>query len=68
MKNIVLVGKICSKTREEFSMTDDNKKCAHKMCRCMTSGDSQYCSQHCEDTADQDLTEISCDCGHPGCA
>jgi hypothetical protein len=32
------------------------------------TGDAEYCSDHCEDAADQDLTEINCDCGHPGCS
>jgi hypothetical protein len=47
-------------------MADDNK-CAHDACVCMVTDDSDYCSEHCEDADDQDLVEISCDCGHPAC-
>ena len=46
---------------------DNNGKCAHNMCACAVSGDQEYCSDHCEDAADTDMTEINCDCGHPGC-
>lgn len=48
-------------------MADDNK-CAHELCRCAKMNDSDYCSQHCEDAVGQDLTEIRCDCSHPGCS
>ena len=48
-------------------MADDNK-CAHEMCSCPKATDSDYCSQHCEDAVDQDITEIRCDCGHAGCS
>ena len=47
-------------------MADDNK-CGHDACACPISGEQEYCSDHCENAADQDITEISCDCGHPGC-
>lgn len=48
-------------------MADDNK-CKHEACSCMAPGDdSGYCSDHCKDAEDQDLVEIACDCGHPGC-
>ena len=47
----------------------DDNKCGHEMCVCAVTGDdTEYCSDHCEDAADQDLTEINCDCGHPGCS
>ena len=46
---------------------EDDDKCAHDGCICMVSGDSDYCSDHCSDADDQDLVEISCQCGHPGC-
>jgi len=42
------------------------KKCAHPACQCTVSDDDEYCSQQCEDAGDE--VEISCDCGHPGCA
>ena len=48
-------------------MEDDNNKCAHEMCNCMVTGDDDYCSEHCEEAEDQDIAEISCDCGHSGC-
>ncbi len=48
-------------------MADDDDKCGHDRCICLTTDDEEYCSPHCEEAADQDLTEISCDCGHPGC-
>ena len=45
----------------------DNNKCAHDICECPRSNDSDYCSQHCQDAVDQDITEIRCDCKHSGC-
>lgn len=42
------------------------KKCAHPACLCMVKGDEKYCSTRCDTGGDQ--IEISCDCGHPGCA
>ena len=48
-------------------MADENK-CAHSLCVCAKAPDSDYCSQHCEDAVDQDITEIRCDCGHTGCS
>jgi hypothetical protein len=47
-------------------MADDNK-CQHPACACATGDDESYCSDHCESAASQDIIEISCDCGHPGC-
>ena len=44
---------------------DDVKKCAHEACNC-DAGENDYCSQYCEDAGD--TTEISCNCGHVGCA
>jgi hypothetical protein len=50
-------------------MADENDgKCGHDMCVCAVTGDAEYCSDHCEDAVDQDLTEINCDCGHAGCS
>ena len=48
-------------------MTDPTK-CAHPACKCLVSKDSphgKYCSKHCKEAAD--LTEVHCDCKHPGC-
>ncbi len=47
-------------------MADDNK-CGHEICTCRADGDTGYCSAQCKMAADQDLTELKCDCGHPGC-
>ncbi len=49
-------------------MANNEDKCAHEMCNCPRAGDSDYCSQQCEDAADTDITGIMCECGHPGCA
>lgn len=46
---------------------NENTKCSHDACVCRVADDQEYCSQYCEDAGDQDLTEIKCDCGHPGC-
>jgi hypothetical protein len=43
----------------------ETKKCEHPACSCMVPEGTTYCSQSCEDAAD--MTEISCNCGHPGC-
>jgi metallothionein len=43
----------------------ETKKCAHPACSCAVTGENTYCSQSCEDAAE--MTEISCNCGHPGC-
>ena len=48
-------------------MAEDDNKCGHEGCVCNVGGEAEYCSDHCENAADQDITEISCDCGHPGC-
>ncbi len=47
-------------------MADDGK-CAHEGCGCPVTGDNKYCSDHCSAAGDADMTEIACDCGHPGC-
>lgn len=47
-------------------MADDTKqKCAHPICQCLVGEGAEYCSPYCE--AAEDTTEISCNCGHPGC-
>ncbi len=46
----------------------DESKCAHDLCVCARAENSEYCSEHCKDAVDQDLTEIRCDCGHPNCS
>jgi hypothetical protein len=49
-------------------MADENNKCAHEGCACAVRDDEEYCSPQCEAAAEQDVTEIACNCGHPGCA
>jgi hypothetical protein len=44
----------------------DNNKCAHPACNCTPKKDSKYCSQYCEDA--KETVELSCNCGHGGCA
>jgi hypothetical protein len=45
----------------------ENEKCAHANCTCRATGDSDYCSPHCQAAGEGDVTEIACDCGHAGC-
>ena len=40
--------------------------CAHPACNCMAPKGEKYCSAYCEDAAN--LTELSCNCEHRGCA
>jgi hypothetical protein len=47
-------------------MANEKKKCAHPACACEVNADSRYCSQYCKDAGS--TTEISCNCGHAGCA
>jgi hypothetical protein len=47
-------------------MSKEQKRCDHPACECIVSKDTDYCSQSCEDAGD--MTEISCNCGHAGCA
>jgi len=47
---------------------DDVNKCAHPACKCTVPKDGphgNYCSVHCA-TA-KSVSELKCDCGHPGC-
>lgn len=39
--------------------------CEHPACGCPKTKGSNFCSDSCKDAAD--LTEIACQCGHPGC-
>jgi hypothetical protein len=48
------------------SETTAAQKCKHPACLCNVAEGTKYCSQRCEDAAGE--VEISCDCGHPGCA
>jgi hypothetical protein len=45
-------------------------KCAYQLCTCEVTGDGpwgKYCSPLCEEAGDGDVTELLCDCKHPGC-
>lgn len=46
-------------------MAERNNKCAHTACNCIVGEEDKYCSSYCHDAADK--TELSCNCGHPGC-
>jgi len=41
-------------------------KCAHPACNCPAADGEKYCSTYCHDAGK--LTELMCNCGHPGCA
>jgi hypothetical protein len=52
---------------QEVAMaTNTMRKCAHPACDCEVTSDDKYCSTYCQDAGD--TMEISCNCGHPGCA
>ena len=40
--------------------------CAHPACNCPVAHGQKYCSQYCHDA--RNTMELSCNCGHPGCA
>ena len=42
------------------------KKCAHPACNCSVTDNDKYCSQYCR--AAGKTLELSCNCGHTGCA
>ena len=44
----------------------ETQKCAHPACNCKAASDSKYCSTYCHDA--RNTIELSCNCGHPGCA
>lgn len=44
----------------------DQNKCAHPACTCTTQKGEKYCSTYCHDAGN--TIELSCNCGHPGCA
>ncbi len=47
-------------------MPEKTKKCAHPACSCTVDENTKHCSQYCKDSGGK--TEISCNCGHTGCA
>ncbi len=44
----------------------ENSKCAHPACNCIPADGESFCSPYCHDAGD--TVELSCNCGHPGCA
>jgi hypothetical protein len=48
-------------------MKKNVKQCAHPACSCMVAEADEFCSKYCEDAGREEV-EISCDCGHKGCA
>ncbi|HEV2912254.1 MAG TPA: hypothetical protein VGX92_02960 [Pyrinomonadaceae bacterium] len=47
-------------------MADEEREtCAHPGCNCPKPQDSDYCSASCAGA--EDIAEVICDCGHPGC-
>jgi len=47
-------------------MAKETKKCKHPACRCKAREDDDYCSEFCKGAGD--MTELTCECGHPACA
>ena len=47
-------------------MPQKQKKCDHPACNCRVGEGTAYCSPYCHDA--KGTTEISCNCGHAGCA
>jgi hypothetical protein len=48
-------------------MKKNVKQCAHPACSCTVAEGDEFCSKYCEDVGKEEV-EISCDCGHKGCA
>jgi len=47
-------------------MAEHQKKCAHPPCDCVPGDGAKYCSAYCEGAGD--TSEVTCECGHAGCA
>ena len=45
----------------------DEKVCKHDLCNCRVKGNDDYCSAYCEGAGEADITDLACECGHPGC-
>lgn len=45
----------------------DGVNCKHEACSCPVTEEGAFCSDHCREAVEQDITEISCDCGHASC-
>jgi hypothetical protein len=48
-------------------MADNERKCAHPTCDCMTGPDEKYCSEYCENAEKSGVAEIGCGCEHSPC-
>lgn len=48
-------------------MDEDKNKCKHEACVCTVGEDEEYCGEYCTEAGHQDMTQISCDCGHSCC-
>jgi hypothetical protein len=44
----------------------EDQKCAHPACNCIATKDNKFCSVYCHDAGE--TVELSCNCGHVGCA
>ena len=51
---------------EQNPKSVEAKKCEHPACNCTVTDGDKYCSQYCHDA--RNTLELSCNCGHPGCA
>ncbi|MES1982660.1 MAG: hypothetical protein V4443_09295 [Pseudomonadota bacterium] len=52
--------------------SDTQQLCAHPACACIVEAGHEYCSEYCNNAADQSGTmeeemENACGCGHPQC-
>jgi hypothetical protein len=48
-------------------MADNERKCAHPTCDCMTDPDEKYCGEYCENAEKSGVAEIGCGCEHSPC-
>jgi hypothetical protein len=46
--------------------TNEQTKCAHLPCRCVSQSGDKYCSQACKEAGSRDV-EIACQCNHGTC-
>jgi metallothionein len=42
------------------------QKCKHPSCSCPAAPGKEYCGQTCQNA--KGMTELGCNCGHPGCS
>jgi hypothetical protein len=70
---ITLSPRQCGKTTMEtieirgmLMTSNEQKKCAHLPCRCMTQDGDKYCGQSCKEAGSSEV-EIACQCDHGSC-